>query len=512
MGYYEIKNVETEQQLIGTHFKRDPRPEIVARFPGAEFSTGPRNLYNALLDAKTAPNQAYFYSPHGPISYGQMREMSVWLGQYLRRNVKATKNPILAVSMNDAEHILYLAWACLASGICLAFLPLSRDPAHVRSLMDQLGAAALVSDIPTLQAESLPIPYETLKRGDFTGEPISIPNPGPDTPAMIFQTSGTTGAAKWIQATHGQCLSAIESMQRVGSLEHARDQVVYITSPLSHSFGLSSLLEYTSMGSSIILPRGDSPLGAVGELSNPALAGVVTAVEGVPYFYRQMARLIKRIKLPVLRHAGLGGGGLNLDVVNRIRSVYPALSYSVRYGMTETPSVISHKLFTFPYTDDWGSSGRVLPIYDLRVVDETGQVLGTGQEGEIQIRGRSLAWPYYGEEECDDFFPTGDLGYLNADRELCIIGRKSQYLKIQGYRISPEYVESAIGAFEGVLDCRVSISNANLLAEVARGDNSFLARDLLNFLAQKLPGYAIPKSVTFVEAIPRTPSGKIKRH
>lgn len=477
-----------------------------------------KSLYRVLLDwTKSDSDMIYFYSQRGPISYAQAGEISTRLARYLCSNGKFSEKPILAASVDNAEYILYLIWACLASGICLAFLPRTCDSAQMRLLMDQVGASDLVTDIPELLGEPLFMSFEHLANTVFNhNKPVDVAGVvsalRPDTPAFIFQTSGTTGEAKWVQVSHGQFLAAIECLRRVGGLRHAINQIVYITPPLSHSYGLSSLLEYTLVGSAIILPCGSSPLGAVGELQDPTLTNIVTAIEGVPYFYSQMSRLIGRIKLPALRHIGLGGGGVDLTVINRIRNAYPKLSYSVRYGMTETPSVVSHKLFVHPYEDNWKSSGNILPIYELRIVDETGRTLVPYQEGEIQIKGDCLALPYYGEtgESCG-FFATGDIGYLDTNRELFIVGRKSLYLKNRGFRVSPEYIESVIGVFEGVTDCRVSMQDSGLLAEVVRLDNSFSTQDLLNFLSGKLPSYAMPEKVAFVGAIPRTPSGKIKR-
>lgn len=472
------------------------------------------NLYTLLQDqARLQPEQIYYYGPRGRVSFRQMDEIARQMAQQLGREMQGARKRVLAVSFNNNESLLYLTWACLASGICLAFLPPVRDPASIHALMTQIEAGLLVTDIPELQVEPWSLPYENGGRLDKSPELSSYKvAASPHTPAFIFQTSGTTGAAKWVQVTHEQCLLAIACMRQVGSLDHAREQVAFITSPLSHSYGLSSLLEYTAMGSAITLPAGKSPLGAMGELVDPTLANIITAIEGVPHFYAQMARLMARINLPALRHVGFGGGRVNPTIVGQLRQVYPSLSYSVRYGMTETPSVISHKLFMPPYPDDWDSSGKVLPIYQLRLVDPTGQVVEPGQQGEIQIKGACLAWPYYGETASDEFFATGDVGYFNAAQELCLVGRKSAFLKVRDYRLSPETIESIITTFAGVLDCRVSGMESGILAELVPASDGFSVPALRHFLAAQLPTYAIPDTITLVPTIPRTLSGKIKRH
>ncbi|MCP5099974.1 MAG: acyl--CoA ligase [Chloroflexi bacterium] len=476
--------------------------------------TPPKHLFQRLVDnARLYPDKVYYYGQDRTITYQQMCDDATQLAQQLTHALECSPKPIVAVSSHNNEAILHLTWACLASGICLAFLPFSHDPVQIASLMAQVDVKILVTDIPELQTQPWAIAYETLQQGTFDGNVDAVVNVQPETAVFIFQTSGTTGTPKWIQVNHGQIWGAIESMKADGSLDHAVDQVVYITPPLSHSYGLSSLLEYTFMGSSIMLSQGSGGLGAITMLINSPLAKMITAVEGVPHFYSQMVRLIKRINLPNLTHIGFGSGRLDEAIINSIRAVYPKLSYSIRYGLTETPSVVSHKRFTVPYADDWNSSGKILPIYDLRIVDQSGHVVDAGQQGEIQLKGDCLAWPYLGETAVSPYFATGDIGYINPDtQDLYIVGRKSLFLKVGGYRISPEYIESIINSFEGILECRISGTTTGILAEVVPANETVSQQTLLMFLATKLPSYAIPETVISVEAIPRTHSGKIKRH
>lgn len=473
------------------------------------------DLYSILAyQAEQQPDKVYLYRADGNITYRQMCKIASGLGQSLQTRLDGARQPVIAVSLGCNTAVLQLVWACLASGICLVFLPHIADPDQIASLLAHIEAELLVTDQPTLQEQPWAISFDTLQQS-FSEDVVVMPRviAQLDGPAFVFQTSGTTGAAKWIQVTHEQYLKAIVGMQHAGCLEHASNQMVYLTPPLSHSYGLSSMLEYSFVGSSLILPEAGSVLGAVGELMDDRFACLITAVEGVPHFYAQMARLIKRIRLPNLQHIGFGGGAIDLEAVRQIRSNYPDLSYSVRYGLTETPSVVSHKLFKPPYTADWQSSGEVLPIYSLRIADEDGNSVPIGQPGQICLKGDSLAWPYFGETADSDYFPTGDNGFIHADTsELHILGRQSSFIKVQGYRLSPEYIESIIGTFAGVLECRVSGSDAGIQAEVVPADETVLPQALQAFLAEKLPAYAIPETITFVPAIPRTPSGKIKRH
>lgn len=330
---------------------------------------------------------------------------------------------------------------------------------------------------------------------------------------FMFQTSGTEGEPKWVRCHHWQCFEIVECMWREGALQHACEQTVYLTPPLFHSYGLSSLLEYTRSGSTIVLPSGSSTLGPIGELGEREVGERITAIEGVPHLYVQFSKLAGRISLPQLRHLGFGGGALDLDAVKQIRNHYPDITYSVRYGLTETPSVVSHKLFRPPYDTDWQSSGRVMPVYRIDIVDAFGNILGPGQEGEIVVSGRCVAsYSDTMRNSSENVLRTGDIGYLTHEGELVVVGRRSAFLKYRGFRLSPEHIETVIRSFPGVNDCRVSVRESSLVAEVVSCDCPMKKHELLNYLLKRLPNYAIPEDVMAVERIPRTASGKIKRY
>jgi acyl-CoA synthetase (AMP-forming)/AMP-acid ligase II len=142
-------------------------------------------------------------------------------------------------------------------------------------------------------------------------------------------------------------------------------------------------------------------------------------------------------------------------------------------GLTETPSVVSHKIFRPPYLDSWKSSGQLIPAYQIEIVDEQGRKLGPRQEGEIVVRGESLG-RYRGQDRED--LRTGDFGFLDEADELFIVGRKSSYLKHRGFRLSPELIESVVGLVEGVHDCRALTVDAKLIVEVRAQRRAYCAR------------------------------------
>jgi len=460
------------------------------------------------------PERTYLCGQFGSISYGETLTLVRHLAQRLVLSSPIAGRQVVGLSTEVSEHVAYTVWAAIFADISIAFLPYCRDPEVMQRAMKEASVEVLLSDEPALLQESWCLDLKELLRsalsgGGRLGESAKdlATAPSESDAGFIFQTSGTAGEPKWVQCEYRKFSSVIDCMLQNGMLDHARGQSVFLTPPLYHSYGLSAFLEYTSTGSTIIFPQGTSPLGPVGDLRNSALRDSVTAIEGVPYFYSQLSKLVDRFMMPALNHFGLGGGRLDNIAFEKLLEVYPA-TVSMRYGMTETPSVVSHKLFRPPFQEDWSSSGHVLPVYTAEIVDGRGRILDRNQEGEIMVSGDCVG-TYLGQSE--SYLLTGDTGYITDSNELVINGRKSVYIKNRGFRVSPEWVESVITSFNGIQDCRVLMVDSKLVAEVVY-DDSISHRDILAFMSARLPGYAMADEVVSVESVPRTPSGKIKRN
>jgi acyl-coenzyme A synthetase/AMP-(fatty) acid ligase len=457
--------------------------------------------------ATTTPDRPYFFSNSQWRTYADLYQQAVAFAQILRQRLPGLG--AIALNIHQFEPLVPLMWAALIEGRTLAFLPQNQDQDLTQALMDQVGASYLIDDgvLSSLsQAVSLPdLPSLSSKHSDSGYLSPSA------TATFILHTSGTTGDVKWVHLSEIQFLKAIQSLAQVGGLDHARNKSVYLTPPLTHSYGLSAFLEYTYVGSAIAIAPTIQPLSILGGLTRKALSTDLTALEGVPDFYRFLAKFSRKVMLSNLRHVGFGGGAADLDAIAWLADASTNLTCSIRYGLTETPSVVSHRVF--PWSELGAcSSGKPLPLYEVRIADEAGQIVPPTQEGDILIRGDCLGLPYLGEKTSpSSYFMTGDLGYFNAKGELVITGRKSLFIKHKGFRISPEMTEAAIRLISHVLDCRVSLQNDELIAEIVRREPSLSTQEVFAFITPKLPSYAVPTSIVWVEQLPKTASGKLMR-
>ncbi len=434
--------------------------------------------------------------------------LSVWFSDFIRAQTATSARKRVGVSATSSHYLLVIVWAAVVGDWELVFVPNYPRLESLQSSLVELGVDVLFSETAEVPDEvsifPLPKLFAFACRQPRRAAAASWIRSRPDgAGAFVFHTSGTEGAPKLVRCEFSKCLGAIQSMKAGGALCHAIDQTAYISQPLYHSYGLSSFLEYSAVGSRLVLPSGLSPLGPAGELLKGAISGKVTAVEGVPHFWAQCARLRDRLQLPRLKHIGVGGGPLDPEILTPLVTRFPGVTVSVRYGLTETPSVVAHKVFRPPYVDDWRSSGRTMPGYHVKIASDTMTSLGPDHEGEIVVEGPFVATN-------DGVLRTGDLGYLTTDGELVVVGRKSAFIKHRGFRISPETVESAIGQFPGVVDCRILARGDKLVAEVVHEDGLPKA-GIFAFLRTTLPSHCVPDEIVSVQEVPRTYSGKITR-
>lgn len=320
-------------------------------------------------------------------------------------------------------------------------------------------------------------------------------------PAMICYTSGTTGRPKGAVLSHGNLLAGAEAV-RVAWRWSARDRLV-LALPLFHLHGLGVGLHGTlvSGGSAVLLPRfdPDAVLDAVVEHA-------ATLFFGVPTMY---ARLAPSPRVDVLRRLRLCvSGSAPLDP-SLHRTLFARCGQAIleRYGMTETMMLVSN-----PYEGERraGTVGFPLPGVSLRLAEG----------GEIVVRGPNVFGGYWGRDEGPDaegWFATGDIGELDADGYLRIVGRSKELIITGGYNVYPREVEDVLLAHPSVAEVAVvglsseewgeMVAAFVVLAEGAAPEPVAL----IEHARSRLAHFKCPREIRFVASLPRNALGKILR-
>jgi len=251
----------------------------------------------------------------------------------------------------------------------------------------------------------------------------------------------------------------------------------------------------------------------------------ITVFCGPPTEYRLLVKQnLKRWRLPRLRHCVGAGEPLNPEVINAWHEAYDLMIHD-GYGQTET-TCLAANLPGMPIRP--GSMGKPFPGHDVRVIDEQGNEVEPGQIGELALRGSppSLFREYWKNPDDTaaarrgDWHLTGDRARRDEDGYLWFIGRADDVIISAGYRIGPFEVESALLEHPAVVESAVVASPDPVRGEVVKafvvvregheaGDD--LARALQEHVKKVTAPYKYPREIEFVDSLPKTVSGKIRR-
>lgn len=329
-----------------------------------------------------------------------------------------------------------------------------------------------------------------------------------DAPFAIMFTSGTTGTPRGAVLTYGAFFaSAMASAYRIGVLPHDRWLCVL---PIYHVGGLSILLRSCLYGTAVDLwQRFDAP--AIMERLQSAPVTLISLVPTMLY------RLLEQpgAAPPHLRLVLLGGAAAPPDLLERaLQAGWPI---ATTYGLTEAASQVATAL-PEEVRRKPGSVGRPLIFTRVRVVDEQGRDQSPGVYGDILVQSPTLMRGYLGAAPlaAGAWFPTGDIGYLDADGDLWVVQRRSDLIISGGENIYPAEVEQALRQHPAVADVAVvGVPSAEwgqqVGAAIVLRDPAVSVEDIVAFSRTRLAGYKQPRVVRIVDELPRTASGKVLR-
>ncbi|WOJ91101.1 malonyl-CoA synthase [Methylocapsa polymorpha] len=387
------------------------------------------------------------------------------------------------------------------------------DPAR-REALAPVAAQAGVRSLETLGADgggSL-ADASAAQPADFADAPR-----GPDDLAAILYTSGTTGRSKGAMLTHANLASNAETLAE--AWRFTSSDLLLHALPIYHTHGLFVAVNTLlfAAGKLIFLPRFDAD-ECLRQMPR------ATAMMGVPTFYTRLLRHdgLTREATAHMRLFVSGSAPLLADTHRewRARTGHAILE---RYGMTETNMSTSN-----PYDGERiaGTVGFPLPGVALRIADpDSGAVLEREKIGVIEVKGPNVFKGYWRNPEKtaaefrgDGFFITGDLGKIDGQGYVHIIGRAKDLIITGGENVYPKEVESEIDALPGVVESAVvGLPHADfgeaIGAIVVRAASASLDEaGVRSALEGRLAKFKVPKRVIFVEDLPRNAMGKVQKN
>ncbi len=440
-----------------------------------------------------------------------------------------SKGDRIAVQVEKSTEALMAYLGAIRAGA--AFLPLNTayTPAEVSYFLGDAEPSVVVcgsSNEDEIRAVAGQAKVETLGKGGASGSLLGHVDAAPtifeeiscdaNDLAAILYTSGTTGRSKGAMLTQRNLSSNAEALANTWNF--TPDDKLLHALPIYHTHGLftaSNTVLYAG-ASMIFLPKFDAE-----EVVN--LLPQATAMMGVPTFY---SRLLSRDELTrdLVDHIRVfisGSAPLSPDV-HREFEARTGHAILERYGMTETGMITSN-----PYAAARraGTVGFPLPGIEVRISDhESGKEVEQGEVGDIEVRGPNVFKGYWrmpektAEDFRDDgFFVTGDLGMIDDQGYLNIVGRDKDLIISGGFNVYPAEIEAAIDELPPVAESAVigvphPDFGEGVMAVVACKTGSSLSEDeVISSLSGVLARFKQPKHVAFVDALPRNAMGKIQK-
>ncbi len=347
----------------------------------------------------------------------------------------------------------------------------------------------------------------------------ALPVPDPDVPGALLYTSGTTGVPKGAVLTHrAMMMNARETARRLGIV--AGDRWTSII-PLFHCAGcIMNIQGGLQTGACYVgLPAFD-PVGMFETIQSERCS----VLSGVPTSYLAMLDHPRRgdFDLTSLRTGTCGGADCNGDMLKRCAEAFPIPQVCQVYGQTESATLVA-----CPQSDDpqrFATAGLPLPGYDVRIADpESGDILPSGEIGEIQARGPMIMLGYHErpdetEETIVDgaWLRTGDLGYLAETGHLVIAGGRLRDMIIRGgENIYPVEIENLLQEHPDIEKVAVFGLPDDYYGEIVAvafvSAKSITKGEVQAFCADRIARFKIPAQVYEADEFPLTPSGKIRK-
>ncbi|MDQ0465137.1 long-chain acyl-CoA synthetase [Caulobacter ginsengisoli] len=551
MHYSELKTAWAELTAPGAPF------EIVTvevrGVPLRAYKNAPPNVRALWLSTAQFAERDYLVYRDQHITYAAAHRMTASIANWLMdQGVKPGDR--IAIAMRNYPEWMLIYWAAVSIGVAVVGMNawwtaeemeyalkdsapkvLFADPERLARVLERPGMAEGIK----LVAVRTDPPHELIDWAQVIARGGDMPavEVDPDADACIFYTSGTTGFPKGAQLTHRGCIANLMNMMFSGQVQTlatsratgvvvdpaaAPVPVALLTTPLFHvtANNCGAYLVTAAGGTLVMMYRWDA-----GEALSLIETHRVTAMSGVPVMAREVLSHPEFETTDTSSLMSLGGGGAQLppDLVAKIDSKVATARPNTGYGMTETCGIITSVSGDF-FVDKPDSAGPAMPAFEVKVVDDEGHALPSGQIGELWVRGTPVIKGYINRPDAtaesitDGWLHTGDVARIDEDGFIYLVDRKKDMVLRGGENVYCAEVEAAIYHHDAVAECCVfGVPDERLgeevgVAVVLRPGATLSAQALRDHVAVRIARHKAPRYVWFMtEPLPRNASGKFLR-
>ncbi len=351
--------------------------------------------------------------------------------------------------------------------------------------------------------------------GGVTAAPVE-----PSDVAVLQYTGGTTGVAKGAMLMHSNIVSNMKQMdERLGASTEIGKEIFVAPLPLYHIYAFTThCMMLMSTGShSILIPNPrdlDSVVRALKPFQITGFVGLNTLFNGLCHHEG-----FKSLDFSKLKTTASGGMALTTDV-GELWSRVTGCEASEGYGMTETSPVIS----TNPPDDiRVGTVGTAVKDTEIKIVDDEGNPVASGESGELLVRGPQVMKGYWQRPEAtaevlseDGWLNTGDVAVVAEDGYIKIVDRKKDMIIVSGFNVYPNEIEDVVSKHPDILEAASIGVEDDKTGEavklfVVSSNPSLTSADVIAFCRKELTAYKVPRIIEFRDDLPKSNVGKILR-
>jgi malonyl-CoA/methylmalonyl-CoA synthetase len=497
------------------------------------------NLY-ALLQSRFPQDRAQIAIENAAgetWTYAMLEQTTARYAGYIR-TLGVLPGDRIAVQVEKSPEALFLYLACLQSGA--VYLPLNsayqegevdyflgdatpkivvhqpKDETWMQALCARRGIAHRFTLSEENSAKTQQIRGSWHENALKASPVLEIENRNTDDLAAILYTSGTTGRSKGAMITHRNLSSNALTLHRYWGFKP--DDVLLHALPIFHVHGLFVACHTALLnGSKMIFHAKFDAKAAMAAMPH------ATVFMGVPTMYVRLLAEPAFTKETCASIRLFVSGSAPL-LAETFQAFHARTGHIIleRYGMTETGMITSNPLAG---ERRGGTVGMPLPGIGLRVVDEDGNPCATGDIGDLQVKGDNVLPGYWqmpekNKEEftADGYFKTGDVGKIDADGYVTIVGRSKDLVISGGYNVYPKEIELLLDEIAGVAESAViglphpDFGEAVAAVIVKRPSSSLIDTDVMAAMKGKLAAFKLPKRVFVVEDLPRNAMGKVQKN
>jgi len=471
------------------------------------------------------------------LSYASLEEASNKVAQSLIK-LGVSKGDRVAILLTNCPEFVVTYFGIIKTGAIAVPLDIKYKVKELASLFDNCQPKVLVSDDPFLEPLVSHLPrFKYIKQvinlgskyrdrclsyRDIVAKKLSQiveSRVKPEDVAHIAYTSGPAFRPKGVMLSH-QNLVTSAGLSGEAFQQTDKDITTLFALPLHHAFGLVVVLFATlAKGGTVAIMPGLS-ISSLFELIEREKA---TTFWGVPFVFSLLTRAAEEEglnrDLSSLRLCVSAGASLPPDTAKRFKQVIGPDVIEL-WGLTEAVGCV-----TAQPIDEKGklsSVGKVLPGYEVKVVDDDGRELPTGQAGEVIFRGPMMQGYYHNPQATaatirGGWLHTGDIGKFDQDGELSIVGRKREMIISKGQNIFPSDIEDVLNAHPKIAQSAVVGVPDETRGEVVRAaislkpGKSTTERKIIRYCQNHLANYKLPKQIIFMDSLPKTASGSIQK-